>query len=149
MKIDDILKEHNIKYEITKHDRKIIKSDDLEYKNIKKEDVCKTIILKTRKGEYLAVCLKGEDRIDTKKVREIIGKKVDIASHQSVESSTGLKVGEICPLLVDMPILIDKKVFEKDKLHFGSGDLHHDLVMNPKDLEKVIKFKIVDIRKDE
>jgi prolyl-tRNA editing enzyme YbaK/EbsC (Cys-tRNA(Pro) deacylase) len=48
-----------------------------------------------------------------------------------------------------MPIIIDKKVFGKNKLHFGSGDLYHDLIINPKDLEKVIKFKIADVRKDE
>ncbi len=149
MKVEEILRKHNIKYELIKHSKIIIKSTDLEDKNIKKEDVCKTIILKTRKGDYLAVCLKSEDRVDTKKVKEIIGKKVDVASHQSVEKSTGLKIGEVCPLLINMPIIIDKKVFEKDKLHFGSGDLYYDLIINPKDLEKVIKFKVDDIRKDD
>ncbi|MDP6641849.1 MAG: YbaK/EbsC family protein [Candidatus Nanoarchaeia archaeon] len=149
MKVEEILKKHKIEYKIVKHDRQVIKSTDLENKNVKKEDVCKTIILKTRNGKYLAVCIKGEDRIDTKKVREIIEKKVDVASHESVEKSTGLKVGEICPLLINMPIIMDKKVFDKDKLHFGSGNLYHDLIINPKDLEKVIKFKICDVRKDE
>jgi len=149
MRIEDILKKHKIKYRLIKYNRQLIRSTDLEDKNVKKEDVCKTIILKTRKGDYLAVCLKGEDRIDTKKVREIIGRKVDVASHQSVEKSTGLKVGEICPLLVDMSIIIDKKVFKKNRLHFGSGNLYYDLIINPKDLEKVIRFKIADVIKDD
>ena len=149
MKVEEILKKHNIKYELIKYERKLVRSTDLEDKNIKKEEVCKTIILKTRRKEYFAVCLKGEDRIDTNKVRALIGRKVDVAPHQSVERSNNLKVGEVCPLLIDMPIVIDKKVFEKNKLHFGSGDLYYDLVMNPNDLEKVIKFRIADIRKDE
>ncbi|MBI2667568.1 YbaK/EbsC family protein [Candidatus Woesearchaeota archaeon] len=149
MKVEKILKKNNIKYKIIKHNRKIIRSDDLEDKGIKKENVCKTIILKTRKGDYIAVCLKGEDRIDTKKVKDLIGKKVDVASHESVKKSTGLKIGEVCPLLINMPIIIDKRIFEKDELHFGSGDLYYELILNPKDLEKVINYKIADITKNE
>jgi|TARA_Y100000310_G_scaffold159627_1_gene159254 prolyl-tRNA editing enzyme YbaK/EbsC (Cys-tRNA(Pro) deacylase) len=147
-KLKQILKKHKIKCKLIKHEKKLIRSDDLKDKNVTKEDVCKTIILKTRNKNYLAVCLKGEDRVDTKKVKESIGKKVDVATHENVEKSTGLKVGEVCPLLVKMPIIIDKKVLERDELHFGSGDLYYDLIINPKDLEKAITFKIADIRKD-
>ena len=46
-----------------------------------------------------------------------------------------------------IPLFVDGRVFEKEKLNFGSGDHLYGIEINSKDLDKLVDFKVVDVAK--
>jgi len=65
---------------------------------------------------------------------------------EEVKAVSGVEIGAVCPLLLSMPIIIDKKIFSKEKINFGSGSHLLGIEMRTEDLGKVIivndiKFK--------
>lgn len=143
-----ILEEKSIKFRIIKlSDKGVSVHDVIKFAedDINPEEICKTIIVKDKKGNNYAFFLKGDQRIDFKKAKEVIGKKISIVSFEDLKKATGKEPGAICPILVDMSVYVDKKVLELDKIHFGSGDHHFGLEINAKDLEKAFEFEIVDV----
>lgn len=110
------------------------------------DEICKTIILKDMEGRIHAVFLRGGDRIDFKKLRGLIG-KASVAAPDEVEEATGFKPGAVCPLTLDVPLYIDERVFEKERINFGSGNHLYGIELSSKDLAKVIDFRVVDAAK--
>ncbi len=143
-----ILEEKNVSYRIIKLSEKAISVEDvIKYaeEKINPDEICKTIVVKDKSDSKYAFFLKGDDKIDFSKAKEIVGKKVHIVSYDDLVKATGIEPGAICPLLLDMPIFVDKKVFKTKKINFGSGDHLYGLEINSNDLEKVIKFRIIEV----
>lgn len=143
-----ILEEKRIDYRLIElKDKAISVEDVIKYakEKINPDEICKTIILKDKKRNNWAIFLLGNQRIDFSKARRVIGKNLTIANYEDVKKATGIELGAICPLLLKMPIFVDKRVFEKEKINFGSGDHLYGLEISSKDLGKLIDFKIINI----
>ncbi|MBD3207329.1 hypothetical protein GF319_13440 [Candidatus Bathyarchaeota archaeon] len=143
----NILKEKGIAYRIIElSDRAISVKDVIEYSKseINAEEICKTIIVKDKNGRKYGIFLRGGDRVDFRKLKTILG-KVSIASLEEVKKSTGVEPGAVCPLTIDMPVIVDNRVFENERLNFGSGDHLYGIEIRTEDLQKVIDFKVEDI----
>ena len=145
---ETILKSKGISYRLIELSDKGISFEDV-VKNAKDEinpdEICKTIIVKDKKGNNYAFLLKGNQKIDFSKVKEIIGSKASIVGYEDLKKATGTEPGAVCPFLLSMPIYVDKRVFETEKINFGSGDHLFGLEIKTGDLEKVIELKIVDV----
>jgi prolyl-tRNA editing enzyme YbaK/EbsC (Cys-tRNA(Pro) deacylase) len=111
--------------------------------DISPEEICKTILVK-QKTRYYAVFLRGADKIDFKKLKDVIG-KVSIASRKEVVEVTGVEPGAVCPLLVDIPVLVDRRVLRLKKLNFGSGDHLFGVEIASGDLICVLDYRLVEI----
>lgn len=145
---EKILKEKGIEYRLIKLSKKGISFEDvIKYAEdkINPNEICKTIIAKDKKGNKYAFFLKGDQKIDFSKAKEIVGQKISIVSYEDLMQSTGTEPGAVCPFLLNIPIFIDKQVFLTEKINFGSGDHLYGLEISSKDLEKVISFKIVEV----
>lgn len=143
-----ILENNGIKYRLIKLAGNGISFADViknAQDNINPNEICKTIIVKDKKDNKYAFFLKGNQKIDFQKAKEIIGEKINILSYEDLKKTTGKEPGAICPFLLNIPIFIDKRVFETEKINFGSGDHLYGLEINSKDLDKIMKFKIIDI----
>ncbi|MBU5690224.1 MAG: YbaK/EbsC family protein [Candidatus Aenigmatarchaeota archaeon] len=115
--------------------------------DVNPREIIKTLMIKAGEQIY-AVMLPGVLKIDNKKLSKVLGKS-DIRFLNSDELfSIGFFQGEVCPILIEKEILVDKKVFETEKINFGSGDVYFGIEINSKDLMSLIKGKIVDISKD-
>ncbi len=144
--IEDILGARNIPYRIIElKDRAITVSDVIEHsvEDISPEEICKTILVK-QKTRYYAVFLRGADKIDFKKLKDVIG-KVSIASRVEVLAVSGVEPGAVCPLLVDIPVLVDRRVLRLKKLNFGSGNHLFGVEIAAGDLELVLDYRLVEI----
>ncbi len=143
-----ILKKKRIKFNLIYLSNKSVSLDDV-VKSSKKElnpvEICKTIIVKDEEGNIYAFMLKGFQKIDFSKVREVLGKKVSILSIDELRKATGKEPGSICPLILDSPLFVDKDVFKTKKINFGSGSDLIGIEIFSKDLDKIVDFKIVDI----
>ena len=104
------------------------------------------------KGEYtgqandnfVALVVRGKDRVDFKKVRKLFGPstslraKCELAKAEEVKRVAKVPVGAVCPILLDVPIYVDENVLKLEHVHMGSGDLTKGLEMDLKDLLKAV-----------
>jgi len=147
LEAEKILKDKGINYRLISLSEKGISFEEVvKYAKdeINPDEICKTIIVKDKKDNKFAFLLKGNKKIDFSKVKEVIGSKASIVSYEDLKKATGTEPGAVCPLLLNMPIFVDKQVLELKKIHFGSGDHLFGIEIKTEDLEKVIKFKTVD-----
>lgn len=81
-----------------------------------------SLILKTDKG-YFALILSGNrNQIDFIKLANILGcNKVKLASPKEVQKVTGFEVGSVSMVGLDLPCVIDKKLFNYDFVYGGTG----------------------------
>jgi len=109
------------------------------------DEICKTILLKSSDGETHAVLLLGSHRVDFKKVKGVIGANVRIAKFEEVKAATGVEPGAVCPILLKDPLLVDLMVMTKVKINFGSGHHLYGLEIDPRDLKRLVEYRLVDI----
>jgi len=81
--------------------------------------------------------------VDLNKVGEITEKKLHLASRKEVIELTGIEPGAICPIILEIPLLVDEQVLLKNRINFGSGDHLYGIEMNSLDLKKVVEYRII------
>ena len=79
------------------------------------------------------------------KVRGVIGVNVRIATHEEVKAATGVEPGAVCPILLRVQLLVDRRVLAKERINFGSGHHLYGLEIDPRDLERIVEYREVDI----
>lgn len=143
-----ILKAKNIPFRLIRLSNKSISSDDViknAVDDLNPSEICKTIITKDESGNFYAIILPGTNKIDFSKAQNIIGQKISIVEFDDIEKITGQEPGAITPITLNMPIFVDQKVFQMEKINFGSGDNLFGLEVSTADLEKIFVFQKVDI----
>ena len=143
--VEELLIEADIEYRIIELEARAISVDDvIEYSKepINPDEICKTILVK-RKNQYHGLFLRGADQIDFKKLKTIIGKS-SIASRDEVKEISGVDAGAVCPLLLDVPVFVDKRVLDLEKLNFGSGNHLYGVEINSGDLSRVLEYSVAD-----
>ena len=85
-------------------------------------DIVKSIVIVTNKGEYFLVILQGDRKIKTKKVKKLLEvKDLKLAPPKEVKDITGYDVGDVPPISVNLPTIIDELVITRKKLYAGGG----------------------------
>ena len=64
-----------------------------------------------------------------------------------VRKAVGVDPGAVCPITLNMGLLVDSKVMETEKINFGSGNHMYGLEIRTRDLKKVVAFRVVDVAK--
>jgi len=144
----EILESLGIEYRLIELEERALSIEDvIRYSKepINVDEICKTMILKDREGGRYAVFLLGGDRVDYRKAGEAIGKKVSIASFQEVKEAVGVDPGAVCPLLLELDLFVDSKVMALERINFGSGNHLYGLEIRPRDLEKIVDFRVADV----
>ena len=143
--VEELLIETDVEYRIIELEARAISVDDvIEYSKepINPDEICKTILVK-RKNQYHGLFLRGADQIDFKKLKTLIGKS-SIASRDEVKEISGVDAGAVCPLLLDVPVIVDKRVLDLEKLNFGSGNHLYGVEINSGDLSRVLEYSVAD-----
>jgi len=136
----------SVKYSLFKLDKQAYTVEDVvKYSRgrIKLDEICKTMILTDDQGQGFGVLLLGVSRVDLNKVGEITEKKLHLASRKEVIELTGIEPGAICPIILEIPLLVDEQVLLKNRINFGSGDHLYGIEMNSLDLKKVVEYRII------
>lgn len=96
--------------------------------------------------DFAALCLRGEDRVDFKKVRRLFGNKSELAKADEVLKVVRVPIGAVCPVLIGVPVYIDERVMKLENVNLGSGDLEKGLEMKLADLLGAIgKYQVADL----
>ena len=107
-------------------------------------EICKTIIVKDRRGARSAVFLRGGDRISFSKLKLILG-KVSVASRDEVLETACAEPGAVCPLTLKIPVYLDERVLRLKRINFGSGDHLYGIEMRTADLARALSFNVLDL----
>jgi len=111
-------------------------------------DIAKSILFIAKDGSPHMVIIAGDRRVDTKKLKRIVGKEVRIAKADEVLKHTGNEVGGVSPLGCDnVPKYVDKSILEKEWMHASAGSAYATLLIRTKDLIGCTKGSIVDVAK--
>ncbi|MEM7821731.1 MAG: YbaK/EbsC family protein [Candidatus Aenigmatarchaeota archaeon] len=147
IKLTNQLKERGIKFRLIElKDRAITVEDVVKFskEDIKPEQICKTLIVKTNKG-YVGVFLKGDKKINLDRLRGVLNSKVNLANLEEVKEASGVERGAVCPLLLDIPLVMDEEVLDLERVNFGSGDCLYGIEMKPEDILKLKEVKVFKI----
>jgi len=142
-----ILEEKGIPYRILDLGGKGISSQDVEkLSDVNPEEIIKTIVLRDTDENFFAAFVPGRMRIDLRKVKTVLKcKELRLAKAKELKQILGWAPGEVCPVLVKFPMIIDKTVFEREKINFGSGDLLYGIEIKTEDILKCVDAKISEI----
>ncbi len=146
----EVLESKGIDYRLIELEEKALSINDVikfSKEEINVNEICKTMIFTDKYGGRYAFFLLGSDRVDYKKAREIIGRKVNIASFREVKDIVGVDPGAVCPILLEIDLYVDRNVMNLEKINFGSGNHLFGLEIRTIDLLKVVDFRVVDIAK--
>ena len=172
-KIEKYLKQKGIKHKISDLGGEIYKVEDVIKVGVNPDEILKTLIVRSTvkphfatfsakatkvkkasrgwgglefKDKYFALVLRGKDRVDFKKVRRLFGGKSELAEPDEVQKVAGVPVGAVCPILLNIPIYIDRNAMGLKHVNMGSGDLTKELEMDFENLLGAIgKYKVIEL----
>ncbi len=151
IQIKEYLKQRQLQYKIVGLGQEAFTVEDVVRAGVDQDEVIKTLVVRVTKSitgiksikgikgqQFVALALRGKDRLDFKKVRKLFGSKSELAKPEEVLKVVGVPIGAVCPVLVGIPLYFDKRVMDLKNVHMGSGDLKHGLEMKLSDLLKAV-----------
>jgi len=143
------LKEREIEFNLIQlKDRAMTVEEVIKFSDgkVNPKEICKTLILKDQENNSYAVVALGNDRVDFEKVSKRFNcSRLRLAKPEEIKQETGLEIGAVCPLFLDLSMLVDRRIFNRKKVNFGSGDHLFGIEINPKDILKCVDTKISDV----
>lgn len=110
----------------------------------------KTLFLKSKKGDnyYLYITLASE-RMDSKLLKNLLGEKITMVTGDEMIELTGMQPGCMTPFgLKDgliKKVVIDNKIYKKEKLILAFGSETMSVEMTPNDLKTILEDSYKDI----
>lgn len=112
------------------------------------EDLVKNICLVDKNGNLIVAIVKGEDRVNTSKVKQAAeADSPRIATLAEILEKTGYPCGGVPSFGYNAKFLVDEKVQDKQLIYTGGGSENALVRITPGELLKANGGKIADIRK--
>src|SRR3989344_3566364 len=107
--IEKFLKQKKLPYKVVDLGVEVFTVEGVKKAGVSEDDIVKTLIVRGN-DQFIALAVRGKDRVDFKKVRKLLGSKSELASAQEVEKVVRVPIGAVCPILLDIPLTFDEKV---------------------------------------
>lgn len=139
------LKLKKLKFEVIDLGSEVFTVQGVKDAGASEEEIVKTLIIRTN-DNFVALAVRGKDRLDFKKVRKLFGSRSALAKAGDVLRICKVSIGAVCPILLGIDVYFDQNVMNMEHVHMGSGDLEHGLEMDFADLLKAVgEYKILDL----
>ena len=113
------------------------------------DEFVKNVCLVDNKGNLVVAIVKGEDRVDRKKVARVLQvERVRMATAQEILERTGYPCGGTPSFGFRAVFFIDERVMEKHVVYTGGGSEQSLVRIAPEELQRVNKGRVVDVRVD-
>jgi Cys-tRNA(Pro) deacylase len=126
-KIQKILSEKKIDYEVFDHEPVYTNPAMSQALSVSEAETVKTLVLATKEGGIIAVVLPGDRRVDWKAVaRAAQSRKVSFAKADVVLEQVGCEVGCVPPFghFRSLPVYLDERLAKTPFIYFNPG--RHD-----------------------
>ncbi|MFB6208771.1 MAG: aminoacyl-tRNA deacylase [Candidatus Nanohaloarchaea archaeon] len=115
-----------------------------EVKDIEESRIVKTLVFRCGE-EFVAVLCPGDERVDEEKLEEVTGKEVRMANPEEVEEATGYVIGGVSPFDLDIQVLMEEKLLERDRVNPAAGSRVVGAEVDPEELIKRLKAEKVEV----
>lgn len=134
------LKSKNAKCKIYVHTKSITSEEASKALCCDIDEIVKSIVIVNNAGDSKLLLLQGNSRINFGKFRGF-----RLANAEEISKITGFRIGSVSSFDIKIPILMDKKLFEKDNLRPACGSTCVGLEISPQELKRVCNAKTEDI----
>ena len=111
------------------------------------EDIVKSICLIDRSGHLIVAIVKGEDRVSTERVGEVLGIPAPrMANPDEMLVKTGYPRGGTPPFGYDAVFLIDPRVMERESIYAGGGTDSNLVRITPDEMQRANDGRVVSVR---
>ncbi len=142
-----------VAYELLPHAHTESAATEAEALGLSAADVAKTLVVTIPDG-YARAVVPGDCRIDTHKLRELLGggkKQVHLATEDDLRRDyPDFELGAVPPLggaRHDL-VLVDRRVAERDAIVMEAGSHEQSLRLKPADLVRAADAQVADICQD-
>ncbi len=149
--IRNLLDRNEIPYELSEHEPVYTSEQAAEVRGVELKTGLKALVLKTREGNFIIGLVKGDEKIDQKKLAKIVKtKRLRLASPREVLMITECEIGSVHPFgnLHGLPTYLDSSVLENNIVNFNAGLHTISIQMKIKDLIKVVNPIIKEFSKN-
>ncbi len=145
-KITALLDERGVEYRTAHHEPTLTSADAARIRGVSLESGAKALILRGKKSktDWLFV-MPANLRVDTKKVREIVGERVSFCPDP--EEVTGCAPGSVPPFgsVVGLKTYLDPKLQSNEEINFNAGSLTDSVNMKFADYVAIEEPEVVDV----
>ena len=147
--IEKFLKRKDFKYKVIDLGGEVYTVKQVSETGVEEDEIVKTLIVRVeglKKMQFVALSVRGCDRVDFKNVRKLLGNQSELAKPEEVQRIVRVPVGAVCPILVGLPLYFDRCVMNLNRINMGSGDLTKGLEMDLNDLLGAVgEYQIKDL----
>jgi len=111
--------------------------------------IAKSLIFKGKQsGKAILIIASGANRVDEKKIRALVGEKVEKPDADFVREQTGFVIGGVPPVghTQKLETLIDEDLLKFDEIWGAAGTPNAVFKLTPRDLMKMTDGKVADIK---
>jgi prolyl-tRNA editing enzyme YbaK/EbsC (Cys-tRNA(Pro) deacylase) len=111
--------------------------------------IAKSLIFKGRQsGRAILVIASGANRVDEKKLRDLLGEKVEKPDADFVRERTGFVIGGVPPLGHAEPLItfIDEDLMQYDSIWAAAGTPNAVFLLTPVELVKMTGGRVVAVK---
>lgn len=144
-KVADKLKELGIEYETVEHPPALTTEQADEFIEGVEGVRTKTMFLTDRKKrEFYLIIMDDTKRMDMDLFKEIVGKKVKMASENSLMEKMGLPAGVVSPFGLlnnedhDISVYFDKEIMDEERMSFHPNTNEKTIFVKTEDLIKYL-----------
>ncbi|MBM3600947.1 MAG: YbaK/EbsC family protein [Alphaproteobacteria bacterium] len=115
------------------------------------EQIAKSLVFKAAgSNRAVLVIASGANRVDEKKLAELLGEKVTRPDAGFVRGETGFAIGGIPPIAHDRPLktFIDRDIMVLGEIWAAAGTPHSVFKLTPDDLVAMTGGTVADLRKE-
>jgi prolyl-tRNA editing enzyme YbaK/EbsC (Cys-tRNA(Pro) deacylase) len=112
-------------------------------------EIAKSLIFRAADGRPVLVIASGANRVDEKKVRALLGQKIERADAEFVRAATGYAIGGVPPVGHATPptVLIDCDLLRFTAVWAAGGTPNAVFRIAPADLVRITQARVADVAK--
>jgi prolyl-tRNA editing enzyme YbaK/EbsC (Cys-tRNA(Pro) deacylase) len=112
-------------------------------------EIAKSLIFRAADGRPVLVIASGANRVDEKKVRALLGRKIERADAEFVRAATGYAIGGVPPVGHATPptVLIDCDLLRFTAVWAAGGTPNAVFRIAPADLVRITQARVADVAK--
>lgn len=100
----------------------------------------KSLFMKVKGGGYCLLLTHRDSRLNSKLVKQVLGKRVSVCTHEEMIDAIGCAPGAVCPfgLPADITLLVDPVVYRYQDLMFTPGNPDMTFAFASADLDRLL-----------
>ncbi|NOI60163.1 aminoacyl-tRNA deacylase [Vibrio coralliilyticus] len=148
-KLTRYLTEQRVSFRILPHQSPAITIEDAaQQRGVRPAQMVKSMLLRDMGDLYVLACAPGDQSVDPKKVRALLGcRRMTCVDLSMVEELTGYQIGTVTPLLLptEMPIVFDRQLLNEETVTISSGSNMAGIALARDDLIRLCNPILADI----